>query len=440
MASSTPAKLVERAGKFLLEDLWEVGSSGLSGVRRPIIQTLRVLFIAVEGFLDDLCLLRASALTYASMLALVPVLGISFAFLRGLGWHGERLELLILERVTVLSPEATAAVVSYIDNTNLAGLGVLGGAALLIIFVSVMNNIEQSLNAIWGGAEQRSWPRRISNYLAMMVLGPILIASAASLSAAVRSNAAIEWLASTAGLSTAFEWSLAMAAYVAGWLLFVLLYLLVPSTRVRLLPALIGGIAAGTTWQLTQIAYINFQVGMARYNAIYGALAQLPILMVWIYVSWVIVLAGAELAVAVQNVGIYSHDRRARRAGYALRERVGLCVVSELAAAAHARSPAPTVEQIARSLDVSIRTVGEAVAALVEGGLVHFGGDTHSVCFLSLAPASIPLRRVLDLLRGDSGGSSGVEPDNTAVLRYLEALGNARGEAVGDATVADLLA
>jgi len=163
--------------RALVERLWAAADIEASPVRKAALAAGRVLYIAVEGFIDDLCLQRASALAFTSLLALVPTLALVFAALRGLGWHGERLEALILSRATVLSPEAIETVVHYIDNTNFAGLGVIGGCLLFFTFLSVMANIEHAFNAIWGNATPRSLVRRITDYFGVMILTSVLLAS-----------------------------------------------------------------------------------------------------------------------------------------------------------------------------------------------------------------------------------------------------------------------
>ncbi len=414
--------------------------TGASRFSRWAIQALRVAVLTVEGFLDDLCLLRASALTYASLMALVPVLAISFAVLRGLGWRGARLETLILEKLTILSPEAISTVVSYIDNTSLTGLGIFGGILLLAIFLSLMSNIEHSFNAIWGSPPPRSWLRKASDYLGLSVAAPLLLASATSITAALRRDAFVQSLEATWGLGGLLEASMAMAAHVLVWLLFAFLYMFVPNTKVRLFPAVLGAVVAGSIWELTQAAYINFQIGVANYNAIYGAMAQLPVLMAWVYVSWVIVLLGAELVAAVQNLGFYSHERRTAKSGYALRERLGLSICAELARAAHACSPTPTVEDLAHKLDAPVKNIREIVNDMIAGGLLHFGGEDGELCFLSLAPSRIQVSRVLDLLRGadqlalqaDAGAGT------AKVADLCEQLDSHRMQAVSGATIADL--
>ncbi|RMF23213.1 MAG: YihY family inner membrane protein [Deltaproteobacteria bacterium] len=440
MSNSYPIRAVERLARLLFEELWAAGSGGASRFRRFLVGVGRVCFITVEGFYQDLCMLRASALAFASLLGLVPVLAVAFAVLRGLGWSGERLESLILGRATILSPEAIRIIVSYIDHTNFAGLGVIGGSLLFVTVISLLTNVEMSFNAIWGDVPARPLLRRVSNYLAVVVVAPVLLAVATSLTAAVQSSAAVAWLSKLSGVGPTVDYFLKWTAAAVVWLLFAFLYIVIPNTKVRLVPALVGGLAAGSVWQLTQWAYIRFQIGVANYNAIYGALAQLPLLMAWFYVSWVIVLFGAEIAFAVQNVAHYSHERRASRAsGHALLEYAGVCVARQLALAAHGRAEPPTVESLAVDLDVPVRLVRQIVTALSEAGFVHLSSDSPERCHLSLAPDRIGIAALLDVLRGKAGDAVTAGRDEDSVAGLLAEVQAVRDQALAGKTLVDLL-
>lgn len=443
MSQVKPLKAFERAGRFLLVELWAVGHEGASRFTRAFVSATRVGFITVEGFVQDLCLVRASALTFATLMALVPTLALSFAVLRGLGWRGDRLEELILAKGTLLSPDAISLIVSYIDNTSFAGLGVIGGSILLLTFVSVMTNVEHSFNAIWGGAAPRKFVRRVTDYFSVLAVAPILLAVATSLTATVRSSRGLEMLTNVYGVGTAAEYVLGYAAYGVMWFLFAFLYMAIPNTRVRLVPALTGGIIAGSIWHLTQWTYIQFQFGVGNYNAIYGAMAQLPLLMAWIYVSWVIVLFGAEVSFAVQNVMTYSRERRRSQAeSQALRERVGLSVAAELARAATGEREAPTLEELAGEMDVPQSLLRSIVSAYSADGLVHLSDETPERCYLSLSPDHVRLTRVLDLLRGgraDEVELADDEDEPGPVRQFLRNVLDARDESIGERTLADLL-
>ena len=441
MNLDTPIRAIERAGRFFLEELWAAGAGSASRFQRLVVQSVRIAFITIEGFFRDKCSLRASALTFVSMMALVPTLALMFAILRGLGWHGARLEELILGRATMLSSEAISTIVSYIDNTSFAGLGVLGGTILFLTVVSVMTNIESSLNAIWGNVRNRTPMRRVTDYFGVIVIAPVLLALATSLTAAVQSNSMVQWMRSTWGLSAAVSGVLHLFSYASVWGLFTFIYLFVPNTRVGLFPATVAGVFAGSLWHVTQFAYIRFQIGMANYNAIYGAMAQLPLLMAWVYISWVIVLLGAEISVAVQTQGSYSRERRrGRERGQALREHIGLNVACALALVSEGRLEAPSVEDLAAESDVPARTIREILEEYRDAGIVHLSDDSPERCFLSLAPDKLPLSRLLDVLRGgvpDRFAQHGDDMD-ARVLELLTRAAVGRNEALGELTLRDL--
>jgi membrane protein len=393
-----------RAGywRALVERLWAAADIEASPVRKATLAVGRVLYIAVEGFVDDLCLIRASALAFTSLLALVPTLALVFAALRGLGWHGERLEALILSRATVLSPEAIETVVHYIDNTNFAGLGVLGGCLLFLAFLSVMANIEHAFNAIWGNAAPRSPIRRITDYFGVMILTSLLLGIAASMTAVIASTRFAVGMEARWGLETALQRTMGVGAYVLVCGGFAFLYVFMPNTRVRLAPALAGGVLAGSVWQGTQWAYAWFQVGVGTYNAIYGALAQLPVLMAWFFLSWVIVLFGAETAYAVQHLHAYGRDRATRqRVGRRLEDYIALAVCTELARVSAGRSVPSSVDNLAERLAVSPRLLGDILERLHLAGLVHRSEEARGVWFLSLAPQSITISRILAIFDGE---------------------------------------
>jgi membrane protein len=391
---------VERLRVFFREDVWQP-TERLPRPRRAFYQVVRVLYMSIESFLDDLCTTRAAALTFTTLLALVPVLALAFAVLRGLGWSGARLEALILDKMTLLSPDAIDTIVAYIDKINFTGLGVIGGLFLFVTFISVVTNVESAFNAIWDNAPSRTFGRRVVDYFGVMVVAPVLLAAAVSLTAAVESNAAAQWLLQTWGVGTAVRWAMAYAVWVVVWLLFAFLYLFVPNARARLGPIAIAGVIAGTIWQLTHWAYVRFQVGLQGYNAVYGTLAQLPLLMIWIYVSWTIVLFGAEIAWAIQTVQIYSRERRASaKSGQAFREWIAMGIAIELARVAEERSAPASVDGLSQVFDVPLRTVRDIIACFANAGLAHTSGTSDVCCYLSLAPERIPVTRVLAALRG----------------------------------------
>lgn len=255
----------------------------------------RMARLVAQGFVEDRCLLRASALTYTSMLSLVPFLTIGFAILKGLGFQ-RRLEPLLLEQFTPASQEVIAKIIEYVDRTNAGSLGMVGTLGLLLTAVMTMRNMEGAFNRIWKVARGRRLVRTITDYVSVIVIAPFCGVVALSLTTYFNSPGIVERMESVWILAGFHRLVIRWSPSAILWVAFTACYMLVPNTRVRVSSAMLGGAVAGVLWQVAQWGYIRYQFGVAKYNAIYGALSQLPILLVWIYVSWVIVLLGAEVA------------------------------------------------------------------------------------------------------------------------------------------------
>jgi membrane protein len=423
--------------KLLRTAVWTDVDAGAARWRRLVVHVARVLWLGVEGFDADACSMRASALTLASMLALVPALAASFAYVRGLGWTGQRLESLLLERATILSPDAVSTVVSWVDNISIGGLGLIGALVAIGSAISLLTQMEHAIDTVWGSPQGRTAVRRAADAMMLLIFGPLVIAVAASSAAAVRSSAVITWLGSFGGFEILLRAGFAMLWYSLVCVAFAALYMFLPTAPVDRRAALIAGIAAGVAWQLAQGFYIAFQFGLAGYNAVYGALAQLPMLVAWMWTSWVIVLGGAEISAAIQNLAACGRHYVPRLVGVAARERLAISIAIELAAAAHARRAAPTLAELAVVLATPVRTVTDMFGVLADEGLVHIGGRDQSQCFLSLSPGSVPADRVIAAARGENLLDAGSA--RPQVLRILEQFQAARRAALGNATLADLV-
>ena len=417
--------------------LWSEPEAEMPAWKRRLVHVGQVVWMAVEGFDADACSMRASALTLASMLALVPALAASFAYIRGLGWTGQRLETMLLERATILSPEAVSTVVTWVDNTSIAGLGLVGALIAIGSAFSLLTQIEDAFDTVWGSPHGRSGVRRAADALMVLVFGPLLIAVAASSEAALRTSTTLAWLESFGGFQILIRTGFAMVWYTLVCFAFASMYMFLPTSPVDRRAALIGGFVAGVAWQLAQTLYIAFQFGLQSYNAVYGALAQIPMLVAWMWTSWVIVLAGAEISAAIQNLRSCGRHYVQRLVGVAARERLAISIAIELAQAAHARRAAPTLAELADVLKTPVRSVTEMFCVLAEEGLVHIGGRDQRQCFLSLSPGSIPADRVVAAARGENLVDAGAA--RAPVIRILENFREARRAALGNATLADLV-
>lgn len=387
---------------FLQHGIWERHGRGaeVSFLRR----LLRIVVLAGRGFAADNLQLRASALTYYSLLSIVPIAALAFGIAKGFGLD-DALEKALRERLLV-QEQALERVIEF-AHTLLADTrgGLVAGAGVLLLFwavIRLLNNIEKSFNAIWGVSSARTWVRKLTDYLAMVIIAPILLLIASSgtvfLGARVADLfAGAGWVAQLGDLVQA---ALGLIPYAVIWLLLTLLYLTMPNTSVSWRAALAAGVVAGTLYQLTQVGYVHFQIGVARSNAIYGGFAALPLLLIWLHVSWLIVLLGAEIAFAVDNAGRYARERMAASASHHLRRLLAIRVAALCAQRFRRQDRPPTAGELADALDAPVRLVHQVLTTLTGAGLlaaVRSTDDEENRAFvLARDPAATRLKDVSD--------------------------------------------
>ncbi|HTY22921.1 MAG TPA: YihY/virulence factor BrkB family protein, partial [Desulfomonilaceae bacterium] len=342
-------------------------------VRFPVT-FLHILILSLRGFLSDNCSLRASALTLSTLLSIVPMIAVAFAIAKGFDVESA-IQAQIMERLKGQEEVARWLIdfaYSLLRTTKGGVLAGFGIAALFFTVIRVLRNIEQSFNAVWKTKDQRTIPRTISDYLAVIVMGPILLTTANSLSVLVSGQ--LEQLTQGPGLLEVLSpltlFFLHLLPYSVIWLLFTFLYLVLPNTKVPFLSGLMGGIIAGTAYLVFQWLYIFFQIGVSNYNAIYGSFAALPLFLVWLQISWTIVLFGAELCYAHQNVENYAALIDPARLSWTERKIVALYVLRLIIKNFESGQPCCTISQTSRTLKLPRSMVQEITRQLLEAGLV----------------------------------------------------------------------
>ena len=384
-----------------------------SGLLRGI---LRIIFIVSRESQDDRITLRASALTFTVVLSLVPMLALGTAVLKGLG-AGDQMRqaaYTLIEQFAPESPEAplppdVAAmpdqvnkkpaspalagdekklpaeeiktdgltshlrravdkIFDYVDRTDFTTLGTIGIIGMVLAALGVLGSIEQSMNAIWQTSTGRALGRKIIDYMALMILLPLSINLALAASATLQSpalHAQIQNFLPVLWLERFFFKALPIGMLV---ITFSLLYQFLPNVKVEFLPALAGGLFGGLTWFWVQIIYVKLQIGVARYNAIYGSFATLPLFFLWIYVAWVVFLLGAEVAFAFQA------RRQYQWRTYTLTPAARLAMAFDVMEAALEDYKARKVtdrKSLAILLNQTEKTVGHIINDLVNGGLLR---------------------------------------------------------------------
>ncbi len=349
--------------------LWEQNPAELSLVQRVLLRQLQTVVLVARDFTTNHCLIWAASLTYYTMLSIVPLLALTFALLKAFGVQN-LLEPLIMEKLNVGNEEAIKVLLGYINNTQVGGMGAIGLIFLLVAVTSLLTNVERSFNHIWGVEEIRPMIRRFADYLSVILVGPVLIIAAISMTSALVSHRLVQILLEMELIGNLILLAFKFAPFVFMWLAFTVLYVFMSNVKVVWRAAFFGGVIGGTLWQFAQHGYVSFQVGVAKYNAIYGAMAALPIFMVWLYLSWVIVLFGLQVAYAKQNLRTSGRDLRKEEVSRNSYEQVALVILVTLADR-FSRAEAPlTQEQLAKLLFIPPRLCRCILQLLVEIGFV----------------------------------------------------------------------
>jgi membrane protein len=319
-------------------------------------------------------LLRASSLTFYTLLSIVPVAAMFFGVAKGFGFE-RRLESQLFERFP--GQEEVLRQVIHFSNSLLEQTrgGLIAGIGLLVLFWSVLKvlgHIEMALNDIWEIKKQRSWGRKFSDYLSIMLISPILVLMSGSATVFITTQVTqITQKVELLGVfSPLISFLLKFMPYALIWVLFTLLYIIMPNTRVNFKAGLLGGVVAGTLYQIAQGAYISFQIGAAKYNAIYGSFAALPLFLMWVQISWWIVLFGAELSFANQNVDTYEYEPDSLKVSAGFKKLLTLQIV-HLLIKKFANGDKPITDiQISGRLEIPIRLVHSILFDLVAADLV----------------------------------------------------------------------
>jgi len=420
--SSPSPTFVARARQFLAEDLWtaEARPRSLASIG---IRVLQLCVMIGQGFLRDQLLLRASALTYIAALTLIPLLVVVVSIMKGVG-VSDNLVLWAIDNVTAASPDAAATIVGLVQDANLRTLGTVGAVLTFVTTVLALRHAEGTLNEIWGVRRGRGWLRRLADYLLVIVVVPLVTSVAFSLEASLHSGPLVEALARVPGFELLYAVGLRQLPYVLFALGFAFIYWFLPNTDVRPTSALLGGAVAAVLVVTTQRYLLGSISGAARYNALFGSFAAIPLILFWLYIALAIVLLGAEVSFAHQNLSRYRRDVQAGPAEPAEREALGLRVAAEVARRFRDRLPAASAEDLSEVLDFSVRGVREVLERLEGAGVVArlAAAERDGGYQLGRPAEDISVSEVLAALRGRRGPVPAGGATADAVERVLQDL------------------
>ena len=364
----------KKVKRFVEKDIWYIPRRELSPKKSFLIKQLRILLVAIRGFNEDKVRLQASALTYFSLLSIIPVAAMAFGIARGFGLE-TYMERQIQE--ALVGREDVAEWIINFSHSLLetASSGIIAGIGLIILIFTVMKvlyNIERAFNDIWQISTPRSWSRKFSDYFAMMFIAPIFLVLSGSSTVFITTQIEhiTENFAFFGFLSPVLLFLVRLIPYILVWLMLTFVYMIMPNTNVKFSSALIAGIIAGTLFQLAQWGYINFQVGVSRYNAIYGSFAALPLMLIWMQISWLIILFGAEISYANQNVEDYEAEAETTNLSPYSKKILTLYVLRLLVKNFYNKVPPVTPWDISHQLKIPNKVVRNILNKLTEAGLV----------------------------------------------------------------------
>lgn len=408
--SNDPGRhLVDRLRAFFTEGIWAVRVGDLRRGQALLYRASRVGYSTIRGFFANRLTIRAAALTYYSVLSIVPFLAFAFAVLKGFGVYASFIGKTVhpyLQETFGANPALLGSIeriLQFVDRTDVSKLGALGLLVLVYTSVSLLSNVEDTLNEIWGAQTKRSFLRQVTDYVTLLVTTPLLVVAAATAVTAAQSSQVVLFLRNTLALGAVIDFLLQFTSLAVVGVAFFAVYTILPNVRTRPVSAAIGAAVAALLWQGALVLYVRFQMGVSSYNALYSVLSAIPIFLVWTYVSWVVVLVGAQVAASHQNERVSRQRFRARRADQALRETLAVVIAAHVARDFLSGGPWRSHVALADLLEVPALTIEEILEALVRAGVLARTASGREVGYLPARdPDTIRVYDLRDALRREA--------------------------------------
>ena len=391
--------------------LWNIKLKELPRWKAGVVTALRIIHVISRDLTEGEITLRAMSLVYTSLLSFVPLLAVSFSVLKGFGVHNQ-IEPVLLNFLAPMGEqgiEITATVIGFVDNIKVGVLGSLGLAVLVYTVISLLQKVEKSFNYTWHIQGTRSLIRRFSDYLSVLMIGPVLVFSAIGIMVSLTASSAMQQIAAFQAISAVLEILGALLPYLLVIIAFTFVYVFIPNTRVRFKSALAGAVVAGVLWESSGWAFTTFLVSQSKYTAIYSAFASLMLFMIWLYLSWMILLLGASIAYYHQHPHSLSLQRRAFNPSIRFMEKTSVQMMVLVTRSFYQQRDVWTVSRFADVLSLPVPFVERMLVNLVKGNLLVRSADDPP-CYLPAAPCEeLALDQVLKVIH-----FSGMKEDASA--------------------------
>ncbi len=364
------SQLIKSAYSFITHDLWRITDAELAKHKRIPYRLLKVIMIAIKGVGRDNLFINASALTYSVMFALVPLIALFIAIGKGFGIE-ESIKVWLTELMAA-QKELIPFIMSFVDRyLESAQGGVFIGVGVVILLVSVMsllNSVERTFNNIWQVNKSRSLLRQFTSYFSSLFIIPIIIAVTGGIN--IFFNNLLDQLQLTQVLSPLLTFGMKITPYVVSWIVFTVIYLSVPNTRVKFQNGMIAGIVAGTAFQFFQMIYIEGQSYLSRYDLVYGSFAAIPLLLLWLQISFTILLLGAEISYASQNLQNYDYEGDTKNISIRYKRFISLFLTFVIVRRFENHEEPVKDEEFSTIYKLPIRLVNQVLSELTEARIV----------------------------------------------------------------------
>lgn len=423
--------------------VWQPDLEQVRGPKRWALIAVRIAATLVRDFQAGEITMRAMGLVYTTLVSLVPLLALAFSLLKAFGVDNALRPVLqrFLSPLGGGSTDIINKIVDFVQNVQVGVLGAIGMVALIWSVLSLIQKVEAGCNFIWQVRAARSLGRRVTEYLSVLIAGPLVILAASSMTATVTNNSAVSYIYSVEPFGEALYIAGRLVPYVLYSVGFTLLYTFMPNTRVRFLPALGGGVFAGVLWQTASLAFAVFASNAGNVNAIYSSFAILILLLIWLYVSWMILLTGCRVAFLLQHSERLTRGPYPPKLGDEARERLALMILGLVARRFLDGDEPWRADQLARALRVAPDHVNALVDELVAAELVFETGEDQGSIMPRRDIEQIPINDILDVVRsGDP--SARPEPREhipvAEISHWMHRVELARREVFGQLTLRQL--
>ena len=415
--------------------LWDTNLKQVNMFQAQLIRALRIFYGAARDLGGGLLSLRAMSLVYTTLLSIVPLLAVSFSVLKGFGAHNQLEPALIglLEPLGEKGLQVSQQIISFVDNMKVGVLGSVGTLFLIFTVLSLVKKIESAFNFTWRIAVTRNIVQRFSNYLSVILVGPLLLFTAAGVSASFNSSTVLDKISAIEPFGTMLLFAGELLPYILTIITFTLIYALIPNTKVRFISALYGAIVATILWKLIGTLFTAFIVNSTNYTAIYSTFAILIILMIWIYVSWLIVLTGASISYYHQNQDRISDKSQVFRLSCRLREKLALTVMQLIASSFHHNEPPWTVKKLVKETNISEPALKLIMSSLTANKLLTITGGKKQQYLPSQSLENITIEMILSAAR-TAEECANLRPDDVTAVEKVDEVILDIDKAVSEAT------